>query len=267
MMILAVLAQAAAPAAAEIVTLPFSPPLDQPVVEENVVTKELSDGRPGRFIITREYRFERDGDGYLVVMRATGIDTDVEGAAKTGFEVASRPMLNLPLRIRLDAQGRVRGVENAAAYWTAFTDGQMALRQELEGRSGLTTGERRVIAAVVDGLLAVPAADRDAQLAGDVAEMTALAGRTLSATAPIAFEAEGTRAGGSLEVTSIAADKVELRLSAATGDTPLTARVDTAERIVVDRSSGLIVRREKQRTITQGDSVIATTDIRTASTL
>ncbi|NJC33951.1 hypothetical protein GGR88_001425 [Sphingomonas jejuensis] len=263
MIALSMIAQATAGAVAQIVTLPFAPPLDRPVIEDNVVIRELADGKPGRFVVVREYRFERDGDGYLVVMRATGIDSDVTGPARTGFEVGSRPMINLPLRIRLDAQGRVVGVENTEEYWAAFTEGQMALRADLEGRPALTPIDRRIIAAVVDGLLAVPADQRAARLASDVGELAALGGRTVSTEVPIAFEAAGNRAGGSMVVTGIDEAAVTLELTASSGATPLEAQVDTEERIVVDRSSGLVVSRSRRRTTTQGDSVIATTESRT----
>lgn len=110
----------AAPALAETVTVGFAPPVGQAFLYRVEQVRPM-DGRDCRFVGERALRFERSATGYILHATLRRIDTDGPPAAAEPFRAALSPLLNVEHRFRVDTTGRIVGLDNMDAVWSAVT--------------------------------------------------------------------------------------------------------------------------------------------------
>lgn len=166
---------AASPAAAETIAIPFAPPVDQRLTYRIVQHRPVG-GKPSRFTAARELRFERDGAGYLLRCTLTSIDSDAPDEGAAAFRAALTPLTGIAMTFRVDAAGRITGLDNLDSVWQSVERGQKAMQD------GLKDGPRKKAAAAVGTLfasLSPPA--RLALLAGELQPLFLFAGSQVEA--------------------------------------------------------------------------------------
>lgn len=137
----------------------FAPPLDRAI--DYRVAEDRDDGATRqRFVIDRRVTFRRAGDGYVAEVETLAVDGRAGGAGRL-FEAGLKAMIDLPMRVDLDRQGRVTGVRDHAALWTAQI---AAIARGLTGPAG-DAARAATVARMVTPLRAMPPAEQVRRLA------------------------------------------------------------------------------------------------------
>ncbi|MCP1470538.1 hypothetical protein J3E64_002226 [Sphingobium sp. OAS761] len=112
----------AASAGADIVAIPFSPPVDRSLVYR-VDQSRTIESAMRRFTATRSLRFTRDGDGYRLQATLVAIDSDAPPAAAEPFRAALTPLVGVEMHFRLDAQGHIQSLDDMDQVWASVESG------------------------------------------------------------------------------------------------------------------------------------------------
>ncbi|WP_311268552.1 hypothetical protein [Sphingobium sp. WCS2017Hpa-17] len=161
--LLAIFAAALAqPVAAQTIAIPFAPPIDRALTYRIEQHRPVA-GKVSAFTATRELRFERAGEGYALTVTLRAIDTDAAASGAQPYRSALGPLVGIPMRFRLDGQGKVVALDDEDAIWTKVRAGVDAVAAEpgserqqaaqkvralfdglsVEGRLSLLSGELR----------------------------------------------------------------------------------------------------------------------------
>ncbi|WP_420144176.1 hypothetical protein [Sphingobium sp.] len=119
----------ASPTGAQSVAIPFSPPVGRPLIYR-IEQHRPVDGVARMFSATRDLRFERAGDGYILHATLRGIDSDAPGAGAESYRAALTPMIGIELQFRLNAQGKIVGIDDQDAVWARLQAGITAMLQQ-----------------------------------------------------------------------------------------------------------------------------------------
>lgn len=128
--------------------MPFAPPLGRDLTYRIDQYRAMG-GRDSRFSATRTLRFERSGDGYVLHSVLRLIESDAAADADAAYRAALTPLRDVPMRFRLDAWGRITGLEDMDRVWTAVRDGLAAIDASGDGARARTVASIR---ALFDGL-------------------------------------------------------------------------------------------------------------------
>ena len=116
------IAVAAQPASAERIAVPFAPPLGQALAYDIDLHRPVA-GQESRFSAHRTLRFEQAEDGYRLHAVLESLDSDAPEAAAASFRAALPPLIGVAMRFRLDGQGKIVGLDDDEAIWTAVEQG------------------------------------------------------------------------------------------------------------------------------------------------
>jgi len=232
----------------------FDPPLGAPLVyvsrEERVIG-----GKTMRFESHRRITFARDGRGFVATIRFDRADNDAGGDVAAMFEAAMGSLSGHAVRLRLDPQGDVVGIDDVEAVWTALCDAIAALPGD--------PGQRTRAASFAAALRTLPPAQRERMLASLVAPLVAGEDAALAPgpVTPITIRARppaaaGATIAGTQTVTRESNGKLDIHL-AASGDVAAaggaTAHVTADRERVIDPATGLVLAVHDHRITTIGD--------------
>lgn len=110
------------PVAAQGIPIPFAPPTDSALVYR-IEQHRPVEGATRRFSATRDLRFERAGEGYILQATLRDIDSDAPAAGAEPYRAALTPLVGVVLRFRVDGQGRIVGLDDIDAAWDAVQAG------------------------------------------------------------------------------------------------------------------------------------------------
>ncbi|WP_183954336.1 hypothetical protein [Sphingobium fontiphilum] len=165
------LCAAAVPARAGTIAIGFAPPVGQDLLYHIEQLRPIA-GEERRFVSDRRLRFERAGDGYILHMTLTRIDSDAPPDMAASYMAALSPLLDVTHDFRVDRSGRITALDNLDAVWSKARAGldRMAAREKPD--SAPWRAARNVL-ALFDALS--PDARIDL-LAGEVRPMLLFAG-------------------------------------------------------------------------------------------
>ncbi|WP_088183099.1 hypothetical protein [Sphingobium sp. Z007] len=151
------------PAVAQGIAIPFAPPTDRALVYR-IEQHRPVEGTTRQFSATRDLRFERAGDGYILQATLRDIDSDAPAAGAEPYRAALTPLVGVVLRFQLDGQGRIVGLDDIDAVWGKVQAGIDAMLAQFAPDT-----PRHKAAANVKALFASLSPDgRLALLAGEV---------------------------------------------------------------------------------------------------
>nr|WP_246428265.1 hypothetical protein [Sphingobium scionense] len=101
----------ASPALAAPVAIGFAPPTGQDLLYR-IEQHRPVDGRDSLFSAERTLRFEKAGDGYILLVTLRSLDSDAPGTGADAYRAALSPLIGVAHRFRLDAHGRIVGLDN-----------------------------------------------------------------------------------------------------------------------------------------------------------
>lgn len=156
----------AAPARAETISIGFAPPVDRDLLYHIEQLRPIA-GQGRRFVSERRLRFERAGDGYILHMTLTRIDSDAPPDMAAAYLAALSPLLDVTHDFRVDRNGRITALDNLDAVWAKARTGldRMAAREKPDSARGRAA---RNVLALFDALAADARLDL---LAGEVRPM------------------------------------------------------------------------------------------------
>lgn len=177
-------------ARADDIAIPFAPPTDR-AFTYRIEQHRPIEGHASRFTATRDLRFERTGEGYILDASLRAVDSDAPASAAEPFAAALTPLIGVALRFRLDRDGRIVALDNMDGVWATV---QAGVAQMLANFAPDTPRHRA--ARSVQALFAGLAPDgRLALLAGEFQPLLLFAG---SAVADGAGRGVRTMAGSPL---------------------------------------------------------------------
>lgn len=109
-------------AAAETLVIPFAPPVDR-AFTYRIEQHRPVDGKSARFTSVRDLRFVRVDNGYLLIATLRAIDSDAAEGRAAPYRAAMAPLIGLELRLHMDAQGRIVGLDDAEGIWAKVREG------------------------------------------------------------------------------------------------------------------------------------------------
>lgn len=227
----------------------FAPPADR-TLTLSVDSDHALDGQSQhRFISARALRFTRDGAGWIVdlVLTAAPHRSDASGRM---FETGIAALQGHMLRLRLDAGGAVRGIDDLATHWARLCDAIAGL-----GSTARAGSDRAAAAAATAAALRRLPADRQAAMLGSLlrpalgVDLAALPVGTTAVTLPGA--GPGLPAlTGMRHVSNPAPGQVRVRIDAhgSAGDVAVVLSRET----LVDAATGLLIAATERITTRMG---------------
>lgn len=144
------LCAATVPARAETISIGFAPPVDRDLLYHIEQVRPIA-GQERRFVSERRLRFERAGEGYILHMTLTRIDSDAPPDMATAYMAALSPLLDVTHDFRVDRNGRITALDNLDAVWGKARVGldRMAAREKPDSARGRAV---RNVLALFDAL-------------------------------------------------------------------------------------------------------------------
>ncbi|PZU66508.1 MAG: hypothetical protein DI554_05905 [Sphingobium sp.] len=140
----------ASPALAAPVAIGFAPPTGQDLLYR-IEQHRPVDGRDSLFRADRILRFEKAGDGYILHVTLRSLDSDAPGAGADAYRAALSPLIGVEHRFRLDAHGKIVGLDNVDDVRAAMEKALNAMvARAPEGSAGQRTAKN--VLALLDGL-------------------------------------------------------------------------------------------------------------------
>ncbi|QGP81333.1 hypothetical protein GL174_17885 [Sphingobium sp. CAP-1] len=112
----------AQPALAESIAIPFAPPVGRTLRYHIEQHRPVGD-RISSFSATRDLRFEKAGDGYVLAATLRAIDSDAPASGAESYRAALGPLVGIEMRFRLDGHGRIVAVDDRDAVWAKVLAG------------------------------------------------------------------------------------------------------------------------------------------------
>ena len=109
-------------AQAEAIAIPFAPPVDQRLTYQ-IEQHRPVEGKVSRFSATRDLRFERAGDGYILHATLRAIDSDAPASGAEPYAAALTPLIGVEHHFHVDAAGQIIALDNMDAVWSAVQAG------------------------------------------------------------------------------------------------------------------------------------------------
>lgn len=109
-------------ARAEAINIPFAPPLDQRLTYQ-IEQHRPVEGKLSRFTATRDLRFEKVADGYILHATLRAIDSDAAASGAEPYAAALTPLIGVEHLFRVDAGGQIVALDNMDAVWSAVQAG------------------------------------------------------------------------------------------------------------------------------------------------
>lgn len=139
--------------------LPFAPPIDRPLIYRQTEDRVARDGSAAHFILTEEARYTRDGDGYILTIRALSAEAQAPEMAANAFRAGMKPFIGIPVAIRLSATGEPGEVIDADVTWAHVIGSLEAV--------AASAGDRKAdFEPMLTGFRTMPPAAREAMLKG-----------------------------------------------------------------------------------------------------
>lgn len=251
-----VLAMAAVPAPA---TIRFAPPAGRPVRYETEQTRIVG-GEPQRYRMVNRLTFTPLPRGEW---RLDWTMIDVTAQARVDFETlflaGMRPFLDVPIALRLSADGTPVGVLNEAEAWGRVTANLAAVADEMARRNGGDSAAVRETRAYFDRFAALSGPARQRRLMEGVGDI-------LPPPYPLLRDGQGlpweTGADGGAKARGTITGRPDgylIETETALPD-PSPLRLTDRTEIEIDRATGLIRRSHTTKRI--GDRVLAEEAIR-----
>lgn len=241
-------------ALAEEVRIGFAPPVGRDLSYRIEQQRPVA-GQMRHFSADRLLRFDRDrAGGYILHVTLNRIDTDAPGDGGEPYRVALSPLIGVRLDFRVDAQGRIGGLEDMDAVWSRVETGLAAMR------TGFAEGSARhkAVSNVLALLSGQTAEGRLALLAGEIQPLLLFADSAIDDARPRALRTSaGSPLGRSVPVEGL------LALAGRRGDmldlseklVGQGVRVDIAYRL--SRVGGIVA--QARRTLVMGDRTLTET--------
>ncbi len=153
--------------------LPFAPPIDQPLHYCQTEHRIAPDGGDERFTLSEEVRYVRDGAGYIMTIRTLSAEAQAPTRAKAIFEAAMRPFVGVAVRLRLSATGEPGALIDADAVWAQVVVAIQSAADALPASD--PPDHRAMIERTAHGLVALPAATREAMMKAPAVALLGLA--------------------------------------------------------------------------------------------
>lgn len=241
------------PAAANTIPIPFAPPLGQRL-SYRIEQERPAAGKPSRFVANRTIQFDRADAGYILTATLDSIDADAPPAGAEPYRAALGPLVGLQLRFRVDARGRIVGVDDLDRIWASVVAGLNSMKAAYPPDSDRGKAVQKV-QALFD---AMPPESRLALLAGEFQPLFLFAGGDVAdgqgrglktvAGAPLA---RPVQVEGALTLAAQSADTLDLDETLA-GD-----GVQVTVHYAVSRRTGLVER--QTRSLTAGGRTLVET--------
>ena len=196
----------------------FAPPLDAPMTYRVTTRRVNRSGALSSFTLVYALRWQAAGRGYRLDATLRGIESDARPELVRALTGLLQPVIGERIPYLVAADGRSVALADAGSLWNHVA----AQTQDLG--AGARSSEARELAA---RLAALPAADREALVTGDIVALVAAANDAIPAGA--AGEDNAIRTVARVERTALDAQ------------TPL--RIDT--KWSVDTVTGLVVREQR----------------------
>lgn len=144
----------------------FAPPTDAVF---DVVAERVQDDEQGRsrFRIERLIRFARDGEGWRAEVHLLAADAEASGELATMFEAGFARLAGRTLVFRLDAAGRVRGLDDRVALWDAYCRGVADI---IASRRASDPADRAAVAERIATPLRMFAPEKQLELLGSLVD-------------------------------------------------------------------------------------------------
>jgi hypothetical protein len=107
---------------AEAIAIPFAPPVDQRLTYQ-IDQHRPDEGKVSRFSATRDLRFEKVADGYILHATLRAIDSDAPPSGAEPYAAALTPLIGVEHHFRVDAAGQIVALDNMDAVWSAVQAG------------------------------------------------------------------------------------------------------------------------------------------------
>lgn len=104
------------------IAIPFAPPTDR-ALTYMIEQHRPVEGRTSLFSTTRDLRFARAGDAYVLHATLRAVDSDAPPSAREPFAAALTPLIGVAMRFRLDRGGRIVALEDMDAVWATVQAG------------------------------------------------------------------------------------------------------------------------------------------------
>ncbi|MGN6374180.1 MAG: hypothetical protein ACTHMG_01355 [Sphingomonas sp.] len=223
----------------------FHPPVDTPLRYVTTETRVL-DGQRFAFRMTRHLSFHQEPQGYLATLELDAINGDAGNAVGAIVQKAMAGFVGRPIRLHLDASGKIVSIDDLPALWATLKTTLAAL--------GDTPARKARAARFAAALDAVPTAGQqamigsflDTALAGDDAALHPGDSAPIDVTADAPGGAPATL-HGRRTVSAAPGDRLSLHV-AASGTVPAgkDSGQSTLERdTLVDPAAGLVLPRHE----------------------
>lgn len=232
----------------------FAPPAGVPLVL-TIEQRSEEAGRPARVTVAeRSLVFHRDGNGWRAVLSHRGAHADASGDA---FARATAAALAQPVTFRLDAAGRVTGIDAIEAVWARLTgalDATIGEHAAAPLRAMPADARREMLASMLTTVIEAAAAGEGAA-APEPVTLPAAPVTADSAPAMLAGTRSATRTGDALRIDLRAAGPLAA---------PPGARAEVERVTTLDPATGLIAERHERSAAWLASGAVAySRDLRT----
>lgn len=250
--LVALLAAAPAP-----VTIPFAPPIGQPILFETEQTRISGEDRL-RFRMVNRLVFARaPGGGYRLTITMVDATAVARADVAALYDAGMRPFLDLPVTLILAADGRPLSVVDGDAAWDKVVTGLENVMAELSARNGGSdTAVIRATKVYFDRYASLKGPERDARLMESADELLGFDPPALLPGQSAPWTTEGSPGGRILlkAADAAAADYIVTTRTPLPAATPALAggaapaAMDDVTTMRIDRTSGLLLSSHSAKT-------------------
>ncbi|MDI1296571.1 MAG: hypothetical protein PSY12_11925 [bacterium] len=162
------------PARADTIPVGFAPPTDR-TFAYRIDQHRPVEGKDSLFTTTRDLRFDRAGDGYILHVTLRTLDSDAAPSGAEPFRAALSPLVGIDHRFRLDASGHIVALDNIDAIWSAVEAGL----QKMVASFAPDTPRHRAASNILTLFAGLLPEGRLALLAGEVQPLFLFAGSSV----------------------------------------------------------------------------------------
>jgi hypothetical protein len=126
----------------------FAPPIGTILRYEIVRTSEIA-GRTRGGRLVRDYRFDRNGSGYLLWVELRSVESVGDESSARLIEAATSPMIGVRYAIEIGADGEPGAIREQAAVWQHVLEGIAHIEADYAVRTDITDVEREQMAQIV----------------------------------------------------------------------------------------------------------------------
>lgn len=161
-------------AQAEAIAIPFAPPVDRNLTYR-IEQHRPVEGKVSRFTATRDLRFDKVADGYILHATLRTIDSDAPASGAEPYAAALTPLIGVEHRFHVDARGQITALDNMDAVWGAVEAGLARMQASFAP----DTPRHKAVLSVQALLSGLSPEGRLALLAGELRPIFLFAGDTV----------------------------------------------------------------------------------------